>query len=122
MKVLFGIGGSEDSLLALSQVVERTRATGDELTVAVLDNPNSEPTPEGVESRVRAELDEAGVGADIRRVDGDLGSRLCDIAESEGFDAIALGGGQRSPMGKIRLGPVAEFVVLNANTTVILVR
>ena len=122
MDVLFGIGGSDDSLRALPEVIEWTGSGGEDLTIAILSNPESELSPEEIEERVRAELDAEGVEAAVRRIEGDPGSRLVDIAESEGFDAIALGGGERSPMGKIRLGPIAEFVVLNANTTVILVR
>ena len=53
---------------------------------------------------------------------GDPGSELVDIAEQEGFDEIALGGGQTSPMGKINVGSIAEFVLLNARTTVRLMR
>ena len=122
MKVLLGIGGTDDSFTALSSVVDRAIEAGDDLTVAVLDNPESDPSPEAVEERAMTRLAEAGLDAPVRHVEGDPGSRLVDIAEAEGFDAIAIGGGERSPMGKIRLGSVAEFVVLNANTTVILVR
>ena len=122
MNVLLGIGGSDDSLRALSQTVERAKVAGDDLTVAVLDNPESERVPSEVESRVREELDAAGFDAEVRRVEGDPGSRLVDMAEEEGFDQIALGGGERSPMGKIRLGHIAEFVLLNSPVSVTLVR
>jgi nucleotide-binding universal stress UspA family protein len=44
------------------------------------------------------------------------------MAEREGFDELVLGGGERSPSGKMRLGRAAEFAVLNAHTTVVLVR
>ncbi|MFB6173653.1 MAG: universal stress protein [Halobacteriales archaeon] len=122
MKVLLGIGGSEDSLRALPRMIERAGAAGDDLTVAIVDNPESPETADEIEAAVGEELGAAGVDAAIRRVEGDPGSRLVEIAEEEGFDAIALGGGQRSPMGKIRLGPIAEFVVLNAPVSVILIR
>ena len=55
-------------------------------------------------------------------VEGDPGAMLVEIADGEGYDQIVLGGGERSPMGKIRVGQVAEFVVLNAETSVTLVR
>ncbi len=45
-----------------------------------------------------------------------------NIAESEEFDRIVLGGGGRSPLGKIQLGPIVEFVLLNAQTPVTLIR
>jgi nucleotide-binding universal stress UspA family protein len=122
MKVLLGIGGTDDSLDALRETVERAAMTGDELTVAVLENPESERSPEAIVEAARAELDGAGLEADVRRVSGDPGSRLVEISEEEGFDQIVLGGGERSPMGKIRLGHIAEFVLLNARVSVKLVR
>lgn len=122
MKVLLGVGGRPDSLTALSQVVERASTVGDELTVAVLDNPEADVDPDELTERVREELERVGADAEIRTVSGDPGSQLVQIAEAEGFDAIALGGGERTPMGKISVGSIAEFVVLNARTSVFLIR
>jgi nucleotide-binding universal stress UspA family protein len=122
MKVLLGVGGTDDSVRALEQTVDRVREAGDELTVAVLDNPESDPAPEDVAQEVRETLDTAGLDAEVRRVEGDPGSRLVEIAEHEGFDQIVIGGGQTSPMGKIKIGQIAEFVLLNSHVTVTLVR
>ncbi|WP_254823237.1 universal stress protein [Haloglomus halophilum] len=122
MKVLLGVGGSDDSLRALERAVERAREAGDELTVAVLDNPESAAAVDDVEERVRDTLAAADVDAAVRRLEGDPGSRLVDVAEREGFDRIVLGGGETSPLGKIQLGSIAEFVVLNASVSVTLVR
>jgi nucleotide-binding universal stress UspA family protein len=122
VKVLLGVGGSSDSLTALEATVERALAAGDELTVAVVENPQSDIDTDEVERRVREELSSVPLEADVRRVEGDAGSRLVEIAESEGFDQIALGGGQTSPMGKINIGSIAEFVLLNAPVSVHLIR
>ena len=122
MKVLLGIGGSDDSIQALEQVVSRAAAVGDDLTVAVVENPRSPRSREEIAERAERELAEAGISAPIRQIEGDPGSELVDIAEREGFDEIALGGGQTSPMGKINVGSIAEFVLLNARTTVRLIR
>ena len=122
MKVLLGIGGSDDSIRALEQVVERTGRVGDDLTVAIVENPRSQRSRDEIERRVREVLDEAGIDAPVRHLEGDPGSRLVDIAETEGFDEIALGGGETSPMGKINVGGIAEFVLLNTHTSVRLVR
>ncbi|WP_277554644.1 universal stress protein [Halobaculum limi] len=122
MKVLLGIGGSEDSLRALEDTVDRALAAGDDLTVAVVENPRSDRTPDEVEDRVRTVIEDAGLAADIRRVQGDAGSQIVDIAESEGFEMIAIGGGETSPMGKINLGSIAQFVLLNSHVSVKLVR
>jgi len=122
MKVLLGIGGSEDSMRALEFAVERSAAAGDDLTVAVVENPDSDLDREEVAARARERTDAAALDAEVRRVEGDPGSRLVEIAEGEDFDQLVLGGGERSPMGKIQLGSITEFVLLNSHVTVTLVR
>jgi nucleotide-binding universal stress UspA family protein len=122
MKVLLGVGGSDDSIRAAEQTVARAAVAGDELTVAVVENPSSDRSREEVTETVRELLDAEGVDAEIRHLDGDPGSRLVETAESEGFDQIVLGGGETSPMGKINIGSIAEFVLLNSHVTVSLVR
>jgi len=122
MDVLLGIGGSDDSFRALERTVERARLAGDDLTIAILDNPESDREFDEIESRVREVLDAESVDAEVRHLSGDPGSRLVDLAERESFDQLVLGGGQRSPMGKIQLGGIAEFVLLNSPVTVTLVR
>ncbi|MDV7350774.1 universal stress protein [Halorubrum distributum] len=122
MKVLCGIGGSDDSFRALDRTVDRAAVANDDLTIAVVDNEDSSVSPDEVVERAEAAADEAEIDAEVRRVEGDPGSRLVEIAETEGFEGIVLGGGHTSPMGKITIGPIAEFVLLNAKTSVTLVR
>lgn len=125
MKVLLGIGGSDDSVDALSQVVDRTADTGDDLTVAVVENPDSDAVPDEIERRVRSVLEESPLSVDdveVRRLSGDPGPRLVELAEREDFDQLVLGGGQRSPMGKIAVGRIAEYVLVNARVSVKLIR
>jgi len=122
MKMLCGIGGSDDSFRALDRTVERAAVANDDLTIAVVDNDDSSVSPDEVADRAAAAVDEAGIDAEVRRVEGHPGSRLVEIAETEGFEEIVLGGGHTSPMGKITIGPIAEFVLLNAKTSVTLVR
>ena len=122
MKVLLGVGGADDSLQALHRTVDRVQEVDDDLTIAIVDNPEADRTPDEIEEAVKEILSERECEAEIRRVEGDPGSRLVEIAESEGFDEIVLGGGKQSPMGKIRLGHISEFVILNSHVTVTLVR
>ncbi|NLV08506.1 universal stress protein [Halomicrobium mukohataei] len=122
MHVLLGVGGSDLSYQALDETIERAREAGDEVTVAVFDGHETDASEDEVQERVRERLDETGFEADIRRLSGDPGSRLVDVAESEGFDRIVLGSGERSTLGKIQLGSIAEFVLLNAQTPVTLIR
>ena len=122
MKILLGIGGGDDSRRALKQTVSRAAEAGDDLTVAVVDDPGAERPVDDIEAEIDEVLAAAGVDAEVRHVDGDAGSELVRIAESEGFDRVALGGGTTSPMGKIQLGATAQFVLLNSHVTVSLVR
>lgn len=122
MRVLLGVGGSDDSLDALERTVERTASAEDELTIAVVDNPASSMGAEEIETIAHETVESASIDADVRRVAGDAGSQLVEIAETEGYDMIILGGGQSSPMGKISLGSISEFVLLNAAVSVKLVR
>lgn len=122
MKVLLGLGGTDESIRALTETVERAHELGDELVVAVLEKPDSPRTREAMYEEAATVLDSAGLDADLRYLDGDPGPALVDLAEREGFDQVVIGGGTETPMGKIRLGPITEFVLLNASMTVKLVR
>ena len=122
MNVLLGITGSDESMKALRTTVERSRDVDDDLTVAVVEKPEAKRSQEDMAEQARKLLSEADLGADVRTLEGDPGSALVDLAEREEFDRLVIGGGTESPMGKIRLGPITEFVLLNAQVTVTLVR
>jgi nucleotide-binding universal stress UspA family protein len=122
MKVLLGIDGSDESMKTLRKTIDRTREAGDDLTVLVVPKEAAKRSQDEMAAAARDLVSEAGLDVDVRVVTGDPGSTLVDIAERESFDQLAIGGGTESPMGKIRLGPITEFVLLNANVTVRLVR
>ncbi len=122
MKVLLGVGGGDESRRALTETVDRAVEAGDELTIAIFETDERDEGREEIERDVRAELDEAGLDATIRHIEEAPESELLRIAEEEGFDQIVIGGGRASPMGKIKLGPITEFVLVNAQVTVKLIR
>ena len=122
MHVLLGVGGSELSYLALEETIARARQAGDDLTVAIFANEEVDTDREAIEDRVRETLDETEFEASIRHIEGNPGSELVDMADRESFDRIVLGSGERSTLGKIQLGSIAEFVLLNAQTPVTLIR
>lgn len=122
MDVLLGLAGGEESIAALRRTIDRARAAGDDVTVAILEK---EGTPRSqAEMREQAEklFDEAGLSVAVRTLEGDPGTELVELAEREDFDELVVGGGTESPMGKVRIGPIAEYVVLNARLPVTLVR
>jgi len=124
MKTLLGMGGSEDSFRALEDTLDRVEETGDELVVAVVENPDTEKDAEEVveHARERVKEHEGNFDAEVVMLEGHPGSALVEYAESGGYDEIVLGGGERSAMGKIQMGHIAEFVLLNSHVTVKLVR
>jgi Universal stress protein family. len=122
MKTVLGIGGSDDSLRALEQTLDRTEETGDEVVVAVVENPEIERDAEEVVEHVRAKLEEHESDAEVVRLEGHPGGALVEYAEDEDCDEIVLGGGHRSSTGKVRVGHIAEFVLLNSRVSVKLVR
>jgi nucleotide-binding universal stress UspA family protein len=122
MDVLIGLGGSELSYLALEKTIERGREAGDSLTVVVFDSEEVPASTDAVVAEVHERLVGTDFQAEVRRLEGDAGAALVDVADREGFDRIVLGSGRRSTLGKVQLGTVAEFVLLNAQTPVTLVR
>ncbi|MCU4926192.1 universal stress protein [Halobacteria archaeon AArc-dxtr1] len=122
MNVLLGIEGSDESEKTLRRTIDRTLEAGDDLTVAIIDKESDDRSVEETREHAKALLADAGIDAAVETLDGDPGSALVEYAERGEFDQLVLGGGTISPMGKIRLGPITEFVLLNTTTTVTLVR
>lgn len=122
MKTLLGIGGSKDSLYALGRAIERAKQADDDLTIAIVENPDASLTRSEIRNRATEALEDAEFDAEIETLSGHPGSQLIELAERGSFDRIVLGGGETSPLGKVQLGSIAEFVLLNARTTVTLIR
>ena len=122
MNVLLGLEGSDESMNALRRTIERTVDAGDDLTVVIVEKPGVERTPAAMRHQAEDLLEKANVNADVEILDGDPGSTLVAYAERGDFDELVLGGGTIGPIGKIRLGPITEYVLMNATMTVTLVR
>ncbi|SEW15455.1 universal stress protein [Natrinema salifodinae] len=123
MNVLLGLGGSDESVKTLRRTIDRTTAVGDDLTVVVVDKPEAKRSQDEMYDQAVDALEEAGLDdVTVETLEGDPGSALVDYAEQGEYDQLVIGGGTLSPMGKIQLGPITEFVLLNAPTTVKLVR
>jgi nucleotide-binding universal stress UspA family protein len=122
MNVLLGVDGTDLSYEAVARTVDRARETGEDLSIAILDREEVALEPAAIEARVVEQVDAAAVDADVRHLDGHPGSELVALADRGGFDRLVVPGGHRSALGKVRLDETLEFVLLNAETTVTLVR
>lgn len=121
MRVLVAVEGSDESWRALENTIERATEAGDEVTVAVF--AKADQSLAELEASVRERLDETDLETDVIVIEEEHPpGRLVEIAETEGYDQLVIGGGNQSPMGKIEMGTITEFVVLNAKVTVRLER
>jgi nucleotide-binding universal stress UspA family protein len=119
MRILVGIEDTDHGLTALETTVERAEQTGDELTVAVY---TTDGALDETVSAVRDHIETLDIDCHVERIESNPGSRLVELAEREGYDQIVLPGGHRSPLGKIKLDDVHEFVLMNSQTTVKFIR
>lgn len=117
MRLIVGVDGSDGAMQALEEVAARDGV--DEVTVAVY---STDERLASVEAAVRDHLEALALEATIEVIEDDPGGTLVDMAERDGYDRIVLSGGHMSPLGKIQLDSVIEFVLLNAHTTVTLIR
>jgi nucleotide-binding universal stress UspA family protein len=120
MRVLVGIDDSNHGIKALESALERADETGDDLTVAVYAGPGD--SLEENEAAIRDRIETLGADVPVERIESEPGSGLVEMAERGDYDQIVISGGQRSPLGKIKLDNLHEFVLLNSRTTVKLVR
>ena len=74
--------------------------------------------------KIRAELEEAGIGFEVRQlVRGmDVAEDLIAVAEESGAEMIVIGLRRRSPVGKLILGSNAQTILLDAPCPVLAVK
>lgn len=120
MDVLLSLGTGDGLSETLERTLDRTRACGDSLTIAIIGGQDDRGT---VEANVKERLAETDREIRIRHVGGDRpGSQIVELAETGGYDRIILPSGQRSSLRKIQFDDVIEFVLVNATMTVTLLR
>ncbi|MEA5385795.1 universal stress protein [Haloarculaceae archaeon H-GB2-1] len=91
MYVLVGVDGTDASLTALEQALERAREAGDDLTVAVL--VDADAAGDSLASTVRSTVDDSSVDASVTDVNGTPASSLVELADREGYDRLVIAGG-----------------------------
>jgi nucleotide-binding universal stress UspA family protein len=124
VNVLIGIDGSDTAIRALEDTVQRVTQTGDELTVAIVETPTLDLSVDTIEQQVRDVLDtiDDPVNVLIQVLMGQAGPQLAQFADAEGFDQLIISNHACSPTGKITFGETTEFILLNAETSVLLHR
>ena len=119
MRLIAGVDETDQGIRALEEAVRLARDRDWELTVAVYSDTAS---VSDVETTVHEQLEALSFEAELHRLPDDPGSNIVELAEAGAFDRIVLPGGTQSPLGKIQLDGTAQFVLLNARTSVTLIR
>ncbi len=110
----------EVALAPLEWVLER-RGRTDRLTVA-LAGPTMGRPAQDLARRIERRLAEWGGISSLRKAPGDPAREILRLLGHEPFDELIAAGGSRTPAGKIRPGPLAERLLLNAPVTLTFVR
>ena len=119
MRLIVGVDETDQGRRTLEEAVALARDVDWEFTVVVYSD--EEPVSE-VERAVRDHMSSLEVDTEVEPLADEPGSRLVELAEVGEYDCIMLPGGRKSPLGKISLNSTIEFVLLNAQTSVTLVR
>lgn len=124
MDVLLGLAAAapDEATIEWAQARSQTPKTADELELTLAVYGGDPSARETTATQVRDRLERTGATVTVRLIESDPGAELVELAGAQDCDCIVLQGGSRSPLGKIQLNEVVEFVVLNAYTTVTLVR
>jgi|APHM01.1.fsa_nt_gi Universal stress protein family. len=124
MEVLLGVAAAapDEATVEWAQTRSQTRKPADELELMLAVHGSDPSTRKTTAAQVRDRLEQAGAAVTVRLIESDPGPELVELAGAEECGCIVLQGGSRSPLGKVQLNDVVEFVVLNAHTTVTLVR
>lgn len=120
MRFIVGVDGTDQGFTALEEAIDIAQKAGGHLTVAVYSQ-GGQP-PDEIESTTRELLDKYEYDAELEVIEDEPGSTLIELAEIGEYDQIVLPGGTRSPLGKIKIDGTIEFVLMNARTSVTLIR
>ena len=129
MKIMLCYNGSEEAEQGVMEAEKRAGAFHAEVIVVAshVDDDQSypkriEPTETGLR-QVQAFFDERGIPCSTilayRRFDDHAGFHLLSIAQQHNVDEIIVGIRNRSKVGKLILGSVAQMVILRAECPVL---
>ncbi|MCD6324466.1 MAG: universal stress protein [Desulfurococcales archaeon] len=125
-KVLVPVDGATSSLKALDIAVDYAKRYGSKITVLIVDDGSIRNLDEVID-KVREKVRKAGILADVKTSKLDVftnstPSRVVQEAIDGAYDLIIISARGRSANPDINLGSVALSTVVNAPTSVLLIR
>ncbi|PPK98400.1 universal stress protein family protein [Kineococcus xinjiangensis] len=130
MAIVVGLVPTPEGRTALEQAAEAAVREGTALVAVRSLRPGREQDAEevaeleAVHSRVRAQLEAAGLAHDVREVPDSLDAAedLIAAVEETGAQLVVIGLRRRTPVGKLILGASAQRVLLDAPCPVLAVK
>jgi nucleotide-binding universal stress UspA family protein len=120
-KILVATDFSEQADVAVDQAARVARHTGARLTLLHAAHGNDGTTPQVLETQ-REQVAARGVHASVRVVAADPADSIIDAARDLGANLVVVGTHGRTGFSRLLLGSVAERVVRNARTSVMVAR
>ncbi len=125
-KILVPIDGSESSLKALDLAVDLAKRYGSKITVIHVKTPSSKLS-KNILDKARRRVENKGLPVSFKEVEVDyntssISKEILDEIIDGGYDLVVLGARGMTVSEELNIGSVATSVVLNAPTTVIVVR
>ena len=124
-KILVPVDGSESSLKALDLAMDVARRYGSRVTV--LHVRVKGVGPEGVMERAKARAGSKGLPISFKEVEIDpvfssVPKAIVDEVINGGYDMVIMGARGMTVSEELNIGSVAAAVVMNAPTTIVIVR
>ncbi len=125
-KILVPIDGSESSLKALDLAVDLAKRYGSKITVIHVKTSGSKLSKD-ILDKARKRVENKGLPVSFKEVEVDyntssISKEILDEIIDGGYDLVVLGARGMTVSEELNIGSVATSVVLNAPTTVIVVR
>ena len=130
MAVVVGYVPTREGRAALRRAAQETMLRKSRMIVVQSTRPGRSVDPEQGDqleselAKIRSDLDQAGVGYEVRQVQqgGEPSEDLIAVAEEEDAEFIVIGLRRRTPVGKLILGSNAQRILLDASCPVLAVK
>ncbi len=129
MKILLATDGKSHSQKAVDFAIDYAKAKNDALLIIFVASPKESESREKLISlgmsaleSAKIQAEEGGVSASILLEAGSPYETILSIAEREKVSMIVVGSSGKAVMDRVLIGSVSEYVVRNAQCTVVVVK
>ncbi|MFW5974406.1 MAG: universal stress protein [Natrialbaceae archaeon] len=111
-------GPNSEMTVVVLHVVEPFQGTDEGPMVETEDLYDGDELPDSAGVAIEM-LEDAGIGVETRRIEGDPSETILNVARELDVDSIVMSGRRRSPTGKVLFGSTVQSVLLSADRPVI---